>query len=513
MKRQWYYRGSLKFCNYSCSYCPFSKKAFHLQGLKKDQEAFSRFTERMLLKENGGAVLVVPYGEALLYSYYWEGLAALSRIEAMDAVGAQSNFSFPVGQMLDVYEAHGGALSKLRLWGTFHPEMTSAEQFAKQCRLLEERRVSFCVGAVGVPERLDQIRRLRGLLPDAVSFWINRMDGRKQPYADAEIEAFMDIDAYFWQELRHHKTDGRHCADNRFVEADGTMRRCNISRQVLGNFYDDSGFRIEEGRMRDCKRRECSCYLAYCNRTDEPIPFMGQYPAFRIPTYPKAVFFDIDGTLVPKGEKQISKETEKRLIRLAKRCDIYLATSLPLRPAKKKLAPVWHLIRGGVFANGGRWGIWGPEGRRLDVAAPMEAHWLERVREKKEEYGFSLHVYRKGADIYKVTLLFARSSHTAALSEERRSKLEREWKIPDSCRVVWEENCIQVTKRGTGKLEGILEICREMGYQREEVAAFGDSENDREMLAYFPGSIRVGADSVNEWNNEQRRKDGSCFKE
>ena len=57
----------------------------------------------MLQQQKGGAVQIVPYGEALIHPYYWEGLAALSRSPVIDAVGAQSNFSFPTEEMLSVY--------------------------------------------------------------------------------------------------------------------------------------------------------------------------------------------------------------------------------------------------------------------------------------------------------------------------------------------------------------------------------------------------------------------------
>ena len=50
---------------------------------------------------------------------------------------------------------------------------------------------------------------------------------------------------------------------------------------------------------------------------------------------------------------------------------------------------------------------------------------------------------------------------------------------------------MQITRKGTGKLEGILEICKEMGYQKEEIAVFGDSQNDQKMLDYFPRSVMV----------------------
>ena len=49
---------------------------------------------------------------------------------------------------------------------------------------------------------------------------------------------------------------------------------------------------------------------------------------------------------------------------------------------------------------------------------------------------------------------------------------------------------MQILGKGTGKLSGILEICREMGYRKKEVAAFGDSIYDREMIEYFSGQKR-----------------------
>lgn len=493
MKRQWYYRGSLRFCNYSCSYCPFSKSVYNIQSLKKDQAAFVCFTERMIQQKNSGAIQIVPYGEALIYSYYWEGLAVLSQSPAIEAVGAQSNFSFPIEKMLAIYKEHGGELQKLRLWGTFHPEMTSVEQFVQQCQLLTEQNISYCVGAVGVPEQLENIHMLRKKLPESVYLWINKMDGMRRRYTEEEIIAFTEIDPYFKQELKHHRADITTCADNRFVEADGTMRRCNISRQSLGNIYQDSAENNTEDRFSVCTKKECSCYLAYCNQKNETFPFFWPYPAFRIPAYPKAVFFDIDGTLVPKGERCIAEETAKRLLCLANRCAIYLATSLPLEIAKRKLSAVWQVIHGGVFANGGRWRIenFDQESGCLDVVAPMDVQWLTWVKEQQKKYGFRLYVYQKGDMIYKVTLVFRQKRKVEDLSKTEKKAMVRDLKIPASCQILWEENCMQITRKGTGKLKGILEICQEMGYQKEEIAVYGDSQNDQKMLDYFPRSVMI----------------------
>lgn len=295
MKRQWYYRGSLRSCNYACSYCPFSKQIGSARQLREDKEALFRFVERINGMESAeGAVQIVPYGEALIYDYYWQGLAALSRNPRLDAVGAQSNFSFSVEQMLDVYRAYGGILDKLRLWGTFHPQMTAVKQFVSQCTKLSACQVQYCVGAVGVPAHLEAVRCLRKELPQQVYLWINKMDGLGRRYTEGEIAAFAKIDAYFGMELAHYTADTQLCADNRFVEADGTAYRCNLCQKSLGNLYDGSWEEIQESGQTGesmhglddryvCGRKECSCYLAYCNRLEGQMAPFGPYPAFRIP--------------------------------------------------------------------------------------------------------------------------------------------------------------------------------------------------------------------------------------
>lgn len=506
MKRQWYYRGSLKSCNYSCSYCPFSKRRGSVREYWEDKLALFRFIQRMdQLKEDGGAVQIVPYGEALVHSYYWEGLAALSKNPRLDAVGAQSNFSFSIAHMLSVYREHGGKMEKLRLWGTFHPEMTTVEQFVHQCRLLWEQGVAYCVGTVGVPGQLETIRRLRETLPDSVYLWINKMDGLGRNYTVSEREAFLEIDEYFGMEMAHHRADITKCADNRFVEADGTMRRCNLCRHSIGNFYREN---VAEGDTEDAERyddvghsevvctgKECHCYLSYCNRKEEQLLFFRPYPAFRIPVYPKAAFFDVDGTLIPEGQTQIPQETVRRLLRLADHCDIYLATSLPCEIARKRTAPIWEKICGGVFANGGRWIIRRPRRQdgncEIDEVVQVDTSWLAQAKGMARRFGYTLHVYKKGNCVYKVTLAYRKGKLPEESSKQYLQELALELGIPGSCRIVQEENCIQVTGEGTGKLEGVLNICRQMGYEEDQVAVFGNSENDAAMLEYFPFSVKV----------------------
>ena len=105
------YRGSLKSCNYKCSYCPFSKHRISERELEKDKKQWFHFVESVIytVQENTilgkraeerdfrktlGGIMVAPYGEALIHSWYWEGLARLSALDRIDAVGIRKNKTF-----------------------------------------------------------------------------------------------------------------------------------------------------------------------------------------------------------------------------------------------------------------------------------------------------------------------------------------------------------------------------------------------------------------------------------
>ena len=55
---------------------------------------FSKSYPQKAATLNLGALMVVPYGEAMLYPWYWEGLAQISALAQTDAVGMQTNLSF-----------------------------------------------------------------------------------------------------------------------------------------------------------------------------------------------------------------------------------------------------------------------------------------------------------------------------------------------------------------------------------------------------------------------------------
>ena len=191
------YRGSLKSCNYGCSYCPFSRHRHSGQELSKDQERweyFVRTVEERAEVLDIRSLLVTPYGEALIHPWYWEGLGRVSALAGIEAAGAQTNLSFQVRESLELFDRAGGDRGKLRLWATFHPEMVSAETFSGVCRQLLSEGVCLCAGGVGVPGNLEALLELRRRLPEEICLWINPMDGLGRPYTEEETKRFLEID-------------------------------------------------------------------------------------------------------------------------------------------------------------------------------------------------------------------------------------------------------------------------------------------------------------------------------
>lgn len=473
------YRGSLKSCDYSCSYCPFSKREAADRELERDKTQWERFTDSLQDRAQAlgiRALLVAPYGEALGHPWYWEGLAKLSALDQMGAVGAQTNLHFSVEKALDIFFKGGGQPEKLRLWATFHPEMVSVAVFAEKCADIQRAGIALCAGAVGVPEDMEVIRRLKHALPEGVYLWINKMDGLRRPYTAEEREAFTEMDPYFGLELAYPPGDAVKCQGRLFVEGDGKMRACNISPPYGVDWYTWEGALP----IPQCRRRVCSCYLAYGGRED-PLDriLFGKYPLFRIPRRPRAVFLDIDGTLLPAGSTHVPAHTAAGLAALARDgASLLFATTLPYKEAMERCREIRHLFAGGVFAGG--------------------AHLrLEKMGEKRESFcffdadirpylegDFRRMVYRHGEKIYKITLLRPRRRPWS------KQEAEEIWRsVPGSyrgsLRYYLEGPCMQIVPAGADKAAGAAFLCAWMGIPLHEAAAAGDSAEDTAMLDLF----------------------------
>ncbi len=516
------YRGSLKSCNYRCSYCPFSKHKASVQELEKDRQSFERFCGSIADRVTGfdiGAVFVVPYGEASIHRWYWEGLGRLAGLDSLERVGLQTNLSFSVEECLAVFDLYsrdanrengreidresdrgisGAARRKLCIWATFHPEMTDMETFVDKCHRLADSGVNLCVGAVGAPQNIALLGRLRERLSPDLYLWINKMDGLGRAYTEEEKRAFLELDPFFGLECGSPAVDAAMCSDRCFVEADGRIRACNIGRIKEGNWYQSEQ---EEIFRPLCGKKRCSCYLAYGGRDDfEGRQFFGAYPIFRVPKPYQAVFLDLDGTLVPEKHRgRLSDSVRRKLLALREKCPVFLATSMPAEEVRRRLGEDLELFQGAVFASGAYvWMRTKEESGKADgsgekrkgaadreVIHPVDLKELPLLTELAARCRAGVRVYRKRnreADAerdtaYKITLV---KRHNSVWQEQER-QMAAEILQTGAYRIFVEKNCLEIIAAHVDKGTGVREICGWLGIRPEEAIAVGNDREDRAM--------------------------------
>lgn len=473
------YRGSLKSCNYCCSYCPFSRHRMTLQELEKDRKQWLDFVgclKKQPEKSGIHAMMVTPYGEALVHEWYWEGLAKLSRLSWMKAVGAQTNLGFHLSWAADIFEKYGGDYKKLRLWATFHPKMTTTAAFVQTCQQLTAAGVKISAGAVGVPEHIYLLRQLREKLPEDIYMWINRMDGLKRAYSPEEMQDLSEMDPYFYREMQAHPSAAAECTERLFVEGDKRVRMCNISPALKS-----------AGERKDgvCSRKHCSCYLAYGGRNNLVNQMLfGPWPLFRIPRRPKAVFLDIAGTLY--RDRKIPKDIQMALKVLAQKEQslLFFATTLPYEDARKRCLPLWNLFSGGVFAGGAHILCCGKQGaEHKEFFWFMDDEIVKKLEPLHKKFRFRMLVYRADGQCYKITLLHAhRKSWDESQAEAVLQHLPQHSR--KQVRYVIEDGCMQIIAAAANKAYGVRMICEWLHISLSDIFAAGDSKEDIEMNAY-----------------------------
>ncbi len=536
------YRGSLKSCNYRCSYCPFSKHRASEQELVKDRQSFERFCESIVDRAaqfDIGAVFVVPYGEASIHRWYWEGLGRLAGLDSLERVGLPTNLSFSVEECLAVFDLYSGdidrengkessressrkinkerdketgretgeekgrgicgaARRKLCIWATFHPEMTDVDTFVDKCHRLADSGVNLCVGAVGVPQNIPLLGSLRERLSPEIYLWINKMDGLGRVYTEEEKRAFLELDPFFGLECGSPAADAAMCRDRCFVEADGRIRTCNIGRIKEGNWYQSEAGEIFHSL---CGKKRCSCYLAYGGRVDfEGRQFFGAYPIFRVPKPYRAVFLDLDGTLVPEKHRgRLSDSVRRKLLALRENCPVFLATSMPAEEVRRRLGDDLDLFQGAVFASGAY--VWmrtmeeagkadgrgekpeDVEGR--EVIHPVDLKELPRLTELAAQCSAGVRIYRKREremdtakeTAYKITLV---KRHNGVWKEQECQKVA-EILSNGAYRIFVEQNCLEIIAEHVDKGTGVREICSWLGIRPEEAIAVGNDREDKAM--------------------------------
>lgn len=468
-----YYRGYSKSCNYRCSYCPFPKKALTLREMECDNKALSQFIEFVEKMEHEITIMFTPYGEALIKPYYQQGMGYLTTLPHVKAVGAQTNLSFRIQDLVEEVQALGGDVSKLRLWCSYHPDMVSEAGFLEQCHKLQSAGISFCVGGVAVPDNIKLLKNIRSNLPASIYMWLNKQDGLRRDYTQEEYEAFSQIDPLFALQFeKRSKVTGTCMAGSEsiFVEYNGDYRACNISRQKLGNLYED-----EAAAPWACQSSSCRCYLAYVHQlTRRETLLFGEEKYFRIPDKKriKAFFFDLDGTLLDQ-EGKISTDKVKALEVLAQTKKLYLATSRPYESAMRKCRAIAHLLAGGIFAGGAYCYDKQTDWLHLTTLSPEAIDLLKNIQNVKVK------VYKYEEQAYKVIL------------QGTKDNLKQLHKSGLPFHTTYEKGILSLTAKDCHKGSGLQHFIQKLGYNEEEIVVVGNSTNDIPIMCLVKQSICV----------------------
>lgn len=471
--KRMYYRGKLNSCNYTCSYCPFGKKS-HAVTTSQDKLAWERFITAIEQWEGEPLQLfIIPYGEALIHRYYREGLMRLAALPQVVSISCQTNLSFPARQWLEELKASSTPITKLKVWASFHPEMTTVDQFVLQLHTLSQAGMQVCAGAVGNPTAKTMLSDLRNALSPDIYMFINAMQGLKTPLSREDIEYFCQLDNLFEYDLRNAPAQWENCSGGRgscFVDWQGDIYACPRSKTKIGNLYQSK----ELDLSLSCKRKVCDCYIAFSNLCHHPLRMMmGEGLFWRIPDKPliNAIFFDIDGTLTD-AQGRVPESYANALQQMARSTSLYLATSLSVDQAQRKLGKtLFKLFKGGVFADGGC----------LSFAGQTKCLPIEPLPDICKQ-ATKMKAYQHEDCIYKYSMLISNKELRENVLSQLTESVYQVFHKPPLVTVIHGE---------ASKRKGVLQICQALHLPLEQVLIVGNSLKDGDMMSLVSHSCAV----------------------
>jgi MoaA/NifB/PqqE/SkfB family radical SAM enzyme len=267
------YRGSLSSCNYACWYCPFAKRRDDRAARERDAAELARFVDWVAThRERRLGILFTPWGEALVRRGYRDAMVALSQMDHVVKVAAQTNLSCRLDWLAEARR------ERLALWCTYHPSQVARARFLGRCRELDALGIRYSVGMVGLRDDLEEIEALRRRLAPEVYLWVNAFKRDPAHYDAEQLARLAAIDPRFPLNNTRHPSEGRPChAGHRAVTVDGagTVRRCHFVSDVLGNLYEAPLDQILAPRPQPCPAATCGCHLGAVHLVE-----LGQYAAY-----------------------------------------------------------------------------------------------------------------------------------------------------------------------------------------------------------------------------------------
>ena len=250
----------------------------------------------------------------------------------------------------------------------------------------------------------------------------------------------------------------------------------------------------------------------------------------------KAVFFDLDGTLL-NSEKSISEKTKQALVRARERgIQLFIATARP--KTLDKMLPEWtqatfDLFDGGLFCNGAVRKV--KDVLEADVIDAEAVHaMIETVslfegihfalQMDNEDHAFNYkfnpeHTDEWGLQDGNIVALDKQCEHrTVKVMIYTNNMIDRSGKLPealfdllqkrigDQAKLVLTDQgeVIMVMAKHVSKYSGIERMRTLLNLRPEEIAVFGDDMNDMEMMSAYSSSVAMG-------NGEEAVKQAAHF--
>ena len=222
----------------------------------------------------------------------------------------------------------------------------------------------------------------------------------------------------------------------------------------------------------------------------------------------KAAFFDVDGTLLSHKTKQVPPSAIAALEALkAKGIRCIVATGRQIH--QMDALPMGGVTFDGYITMNGQLTM--DENRRELYGMPLEGEVLDYARKLFEEKEVPvifverdrLYVNAEGQRVTEVQTSISskvppvgryegRNVYQACvyITGEEEAVLEP---IRGKCVVTrWHPGGVDIIASGGGKRTAVERYCRDNGWKPEEIIAFGDSDNDLEMIRYAGIGVALG---------------------
>lgn len=236
---------------------------------------------------------------------------------------------------------------------------------------------------------------------------------------------------------------------------------------------------------------------------ERPCENVGEIPVI------KAIFFDVDGTLVPSGSNTIQPDTMAALRHLrAEGVRLFLSTGrhmTMLDQVREQFDFDGYITVSGQFCTCAGQVVYKnpiPRSGMEELAAAMEREgfsgmflegescWLNACDEAAEAFLTEFHVARPPVlslsralegEVYQVIVMLGREREHLLLDH-----------APHLAATRWHPGFLDAMPPGGGKDTGIGRVLEHLGLSRQQAMAFGDGENDISMLRCVGTGVAMG---------------------